>query len=309
VIARAEGIGDELRIVDLSDEERALVWIDGRFAAVLVPGLHALWTAFRDVRVEVIELDGARFDHAKLDAILQAPGADVALQRVTVEPGWAGVWLENGEVKGMLKAGTFAFWRKTARVEVRHVDVRETAIEVSGQEIMTADKVTLRLNAVVAFAVKDPVAAVTGSEDFRQALYTAAQLALRAVVGTKPLDTLLGEKDVVAAELEAAVKRRATDFGVEVTALGIKDVILPGDMKELMNKVTEAKKTAEAQLLTRREETAAMRSQANTARLLEANPTLMRMRELEVLEKVADKANLTVILGENGLADRVVKLL
>lgn len=89
----------------------------------------------------------------------------------------------------------------------------------------------------------------------------------------------------------------------------VRDIILPGDMKDLMNKVTEAKKAAEANLIARREETAAMRSQANTAKLLADNPTLMRLRELEVLEKVATTGNLNVVLGEKGLADRVTHLL
>ena len=80
-------------------------------------------------------------------------------------------------------------------------------------------------------------------------------------------------------------------------------------MPTILNRVTEAKKAAEADLITRREETAATRSQANTARIFESNPALMRLRELEVLEKVADKANLNVVLGEKGLADRIVKLL
>ena len=80
-------------------------------------------------------------------------------------------------------------------------------------------------------------------------------------------------------------------------------------MKDLMNQVTEAKKAAEANLIVRREETAAMRSQANTAKLLEQSATLMRLRELEVLEKIAANAKLTVVLGEKGLADRVVNLL
>ena len=75
-----------------------------------------------------------------------------------------------------------------------------------------------------------------------------------------------------------------------------------------MNRVTEARKAAEANLIVRREETAAMRSQANTAKILESNPTLMKLRELEVLEKVANKANLTVMLSESGLSDRVIKL-
>ena len=79
-------------------------------------------------------------------------------------------------------------------------------------------------------------------------------------------------------------------------------------MRTLMNRVTEARKAAEANLIVRREETAAMRSQANTAKILESNPTLMKLKELEVLEKVADKANLSVVLTETGLSDRVLKL-
>jgi len=105
------------------------------------------------------------------------------------------------------------------------------------------------------------------------------------------------------------VRTRAKTFGVEVLAAGVRDVILPGEMKDLMNKVTEGGKAAEAQLITRREETAALRSQANTAKLLADNPTLMRLRELEVLEQIAGKANLNVVLGEQGLADRVMKLI
>jgi len=162
---------------------------------------------------------------------------------------------------------------------------------------------------VVAFKVADPLKAVTTVEDYRQALYRETQLALRATVGTRELDGLLANKDAVANELNTFVRARVAGFGLDVVSLGIRDVILPGDMKELMNKVTEAKKAAEADLITRREETAAIRSQANTAKILESSPTLMRLRELEVLEKVAAKANLSVVLGEKGLAERVMKLL
>ena len=110
-------------------------------------------------------------------------------------------------------------------------------------------------------------------------------------------------------ELRRLLRTRVAFFGVEIHALGIRDVILPGDMKELLNKVTEAKKAAEADLITRREEVAAVRSQANTARMLESNPTLMRLRELEVLEKIASNTKMSVVLGEKGLMDRVIKLL
>jgi regulator of protease activity HflC (stomatin/prohibitin superfamily) len=276
---------------------------------VLKPGLYALWTVFHDVKVETFDAQAVRFDHANLAAIVQAKGAMALLETTTVEAGHAGLLFKDGRHEATLAPGVYAAWKGVARVRVVDVDLREQVADVAGQEIMTADKVTLRLNAVVTYRVADPVKAVTTVEDHRQALYREAQLALRAVVGTRELDVLLGDKDGVAAELDGIVRARAAGFGLDVLGLGIRDVILPGEMKDLMNKVTEARKAAEAALVTRREETAAMRSQANTAKILESNPTLMRLRELEVLETVAQKSNLTVVLGEKGLTDRVVKLL
>ena len=165
------------------------------------------------------------------------------------------------------------------------------------------------MNAVVTHRVTDARKAVMESDDVRQALYRETQLVVRAVVGTRELDAFLTEKDGVAEEIEQSVCERARDLGLEMASVGIRDVILPGDMKDLMNKVTEAKKAAEANLIARREETAAMRSQANTAKRLADNPTLMRLRELEVLENVASTGKLNIVLGEKGLAERVVNLL
>jgi len=311
VLVKSGALGDEVTVVDLKDHQRAVVWIDGRVAAVLTPGLYALWNVFREVRVETFDARAVRLEHPDLAVLVQAPEATsaAAIEAVAVDAGHVALVFEDGRHAATLGPGLHAFWKGAVRLRVFRVDLREQVVDVAGQEIMTADKVTLRLNAVVTFKVADPLAAVTAVEDHRQALYREAQLALRAVVGTRELDVLLAEKDAVARELDEALRPRVRPFGVEVTSLGIRDVILPGEMKELMNKVTEARKAAEATFITRREETAAMRSQANTARILESSPTLMRLRELETLERVAEKANLTVVLGENGLTDRVVKLL
>jgi regulator of protease activity HflC (stomatin/prohibitin superfamily) len=309
VVVKSAALGSEAVVVDLKDNERAVVWVDRRIEAVLKPGLYALWTVFHDVKVETFDARGVRLDHADLASIVQVKGTAVLLETVTVEAGHAGLFFKDGRYEAVLAPGAYAFWKGVAKARVLDVDLRELVVDVAGQDIMTADKVTLRLNAVVTYKVADPVKAVTTVEDYRQALYREAQLALRAVVGTRELDVLLSDKDAVARELDGIVRARVAGFGLEVVALGIRDVILPGEMKDLMNKVTEAKKAAEAALITRREETAAMRSQANTAKILETSPTLMRLRELEVLEKVSEKANLTVVLGEKGLADRVVKLL
>jgi regulator of protease activity HflC (stomatin/prohibitin superfamily) len=309
VIAKSGALDGEARVVDLKDYERAVVWVDGRVEALLKPGLYALWTVFHDVRVEVFDAREVRFEHKDLAVIGQARGAAPLLEAVTIEAGHAGLFFKDGRHEATLAPGAHAFWKGVAKARIPDVDLREQVVDIAGQEIMTADKVTLRMNAIVTYKVTDPLKAVTAVEDYRQALYREAQLALRAVVGTRELDALLSDKDAVARELDGMVRGRIAGFGVDVVALGIRDVILPGEMKDLMNKVTEAKKAAEAALITRREETAAMRSQANTAKILESSPTLMRLRELEVLEKVSEKANLTVVLGEKGLADRVVKLL
>jgi regulator of protease activity HflC (stomatin/prohibitin superfamily) len=98
------------------------------------------------------------------------------------------------------------------------------------------------MNAVVTFKVVDALKAVTVVEDHRQALYREAQLALRAVVGARMLEALLGEKDAVARDLGAALRSRAAGIGLEIVALGIRDVMLPGEMKALMNKVIEAQR-------------------------------------------------------------------
>ena len=309
VIVKSGALADKAEVIDLKDSQRALVWIDGRFARILVAGLYAYWTGVRDVRVEVIDAREVRFEHKDLKSIVRVGEASRLLDICKVERDCVGVLFIDGRFVAQLDPGLYAFWKDVADSRVVELDMRESQIDVSGQEIMTADKVTLRMNAIVTYVIKDARRAVSAASDVRQSLYREVQLALRAVVGGRELDSFLTGKDDVAQELEQNVREQATAMGLEVLSVGVKDVILPGDMKDLMNRVTEAKKAAEANLISRREETAAMRSQANTAKLLADNPTLMRLRELEVLEKIASAGKMNIVLGEKGLADRVVNLL
>jgi regulator of protease activity HflC (stomatin/prohibitin superfamily) len=183
------------------------------------------------------------------------------------------------------------------------------ALDIAGQEILTADKVTLRLNAQVVYRVVDAEKAVATCDDVGAVVYRDTQLALRAAVGTRELDALLSDKEALAAEVTGAIRPRAAEFGVEIVAVGVRDLILPGDMRELLNKVIEAKKAAEAGVITRREEAAALRHQANAAKLFTENPTLLRLRELEAVEKIATAGKLSVVLGEKGLAEKIVNLI
>lgn len=302
-------LDSQIDFVDLKDHQRALVWIDGRFDRFLTPGLYAWWNDLKTVRVEVIDARNPRFDHQDLILHDYWPKAAVVLDICTVERNHAGVLFVDGRFIETLSSGRYAFWKGEATAKVVEVDLREQLLDVAGQDIMTADKVSLRLNAVVTYSVVDAHRAVTASESASQALYREVQLALRAVIGSRELDQFLSDKEDVVQELSNLVRSRVEELGLKVDSLGIRDVILPGDMKDLMNRVTEAKKEAEANLISRREETAAMRSQANTAKLLDNNPVLMRLKELEVLEKIAATGHLNVVLGEQGLTDRVLKLL
>ncbi len=307
VIVKSGALGERARVADLKDYERGLVWIDGRFSHVLPPGLYAYWTSFRDVKIEVVDVRTIRFTHRDLTVILKSAQVERVLDCQTVPADHVGVLFQDGNFVETLPAGRHVFWKNSADIKLVPVDTREQILDVSGQEIMTADKVTLRLNALVTYRVVDARLSLSVADDARQALYRETQLVLRALVGARELDAFLADKDVQ--ELEQGLRRRVAALGLEVITVGIRDVILPGEMKDLLNKVTEAKKAAEANLIARREETAAMRSQANTAKLLQDNPTLMRLRELEVLEKIAASSKLNVLLGEKGLTERVLNVL
>jgi len=312
VIVKSGALAGRAASLDLEDHERGLVWVEGRFSHILPPGLFAWWTGHKDVAVEVLDARAVRFEHKELKTIIRSPTAKVYLDLCDVARDHVGVLFIDGRYVDTLPPGQYAFWKGAADARVVEVDERETTVDVSGQEIMTADKVTLRVNAHVTYRIVDARRAVSSSDDVRQALYRETQLALRAVIGGRELDAFLAAKEATGQEIEQAVRGRASELGLAIAAVGIRDVILPGEMKDLMNKVTEAKKAAEANLIARREETAAIRSQANTARLLVEHPTLMRLKELEVLEKIASAGQLKVVLGgegEGGLADRVVNLL
>lgn len=309
LIAKSPAIVGKAVVLDLNDHQRALVWVDGRFAGIRGPGLHAYWIGSRGVRVEVIDARTIRFEHEEIKTIVCASDANRWLDICKVSRDSLGVLFIDGRYVDQLGPGLYAFWKAGSDARVVEVDMREAQLDVSGQEIMTLDKVTLRMNTLVTYVIDDARRAVSASADVRQSLYRDVQLALRAVIGGRELDSFLTDKDDVAKELQQQIVGQAKQMGLEVRSVGIKDVILPGDMKDLMNHVTEAKKAAEANLIARREETAAMRSQANTAKLLADNPTLMRLRELEVLEKIASAGKMNIVLGEKGLAEQVLNLL
>ena len=272
---------------------------------MLGPGRFAFWTVPHRLHVERYDVRAFRFEHPRLQAVLAHPEAAKWLDGVMVESTADVLLYRDGVLLDTLAPGLHVFWKGTGKVTWKAVDRREQVADVAGQEIITADKVSLRVNLVVTWLVADPVRAVSASVDHAQALYREAQLVLRAAVGTRTLDGLLADKESVGAEVLEGLTLRVRDLGVSVKSVGLRDMILPGDMKALLNQVVAATKEAEANLIKRREETASVRSQANTARLLADNPDLARLKELELLKDVLAGAKTTFVFGHGDIAEQV----
>src|SRR4051794_38074436 len=221
LIVKSGKLAGEAMVVDLKDHERAFVWIDGRFARVLDTGLYALWTSERDVRVEIVDTRTMQIVHAELQAIIRAAGTGAVLEVVVVEPGQVAVWFRDGAYQATLVPGTYAFWKGAGKLKVQVVDLKEQTLDITGQDIMTNDKVTLRMNALIAYRITDALRAVTEVDGAPQALYRAVQLALREAVGAKELDALLSGKETLAGELAERIRPRATELGISVVNTGI----------------------------------------------------------------------------------------
>ena len=155
VMVKSGKLDEHATVLDLSDNQRALVWIDGRFERIMSPGLYAYWNGFRQVRVEVIEVTTSRFEHKDLSRIMSTPIAKLTLDEFLVEEGRVGTVLQDGKLLDVLSPGKYAFWKDVAKVKFLVADMREKSMDVNGQDIMTADNVTLRMNAVISYRISD----------------------------------------------------------------------------------------------------------------------------------------------------------
>jgi regulator of protease activity HflC (stomatin/prohibitin superfamily) len=300
-----------VQVVELGEREVGLVYKNGRLSGVLAPASRQLyWRGPVPVRVDVRDITKDLVLESGLARVLTRTkgiaGAAEAVTMIEVPDTAMGLLVVDGELREVLKPGLTACWKFQRNLRVELIDLRLQSMEVSGQEILTRDKVSLRLNLTAQWQPVDPVKARAKVSNFADYVYKELQLALRQAVGTRTLDELLADKGAIDREVaaSAAVLEQA---GLAVRSVGVKDIILPGEMKTILNQVVEAEKVAQANLIRRREETAATRSLLNTARLMEENPTLMRLKELETLEKVTEKVDrITVYNGLEGVLKNMV---
>jgi len=302
---------DNFVLANLGTDEVGLVLKNGKLEDILAPGTRKLyWKALVPVEVRAVSLAaGPEVDAGVVKRLRQLN----VLERITVSlivpEENAGLLFIDGKLVRTLTPGAYAFWNFQKNVGVELVELRVQSMEVSGQELLTRDKVSLRVNLAASIRVADPVAARTKVAKYVDYVYRELQYGLRKAISAKTLDELLGDKASLDADIFGYVRGSVTQLGIEVLGVGVKDVILPGEMKDILNSVVQAEKAAQANVIRRREEANATRSLLNTAKLIEESPVLMRLKELEALEKVTEKIDkLTVFGGLEGLMKQLVSL-
>ena len=290
-------------VADLTDTEAGALYVNGVLQEILPPGTRRLyWRAEEALKLVRMDTRQVSVPVEVMNAVLQprrnctVKGREAIL---TVQvPAWhVGVLKIDGETQTLLPPGLTAYWKVNHLIEAEVVDTRLQVLEVGGQEILTKDKVNLRLNLAANWRYGDVLLAFGQLTKPLDHLYRELQFALREAVGTRTLDELLEDKQVIDEVVSAQVKARMTPFGIEVASLGVKDIVLPGDMKAILSQLVEAEKSAQANVIRRREETAATRSLLNTAKVMENNPVALRLKELETLERVAERIDKISVFG------------
>lgn len=220
------------------------------------------------------------------------------LHRVFIVPeGYAGLLYSFGKFVETLGPGRHVRWGRNLTIEA--ADLRKTALTVAGQEVLTSDNVSLKVSVLVSYQVADPVKAAHETQSWPTDLHYAAQLALRGVVSGVAVEALLTQRFDIGKQLLAAVQPVAEKFGVRVSAVEVKDVMFPAELKRAFANTLKAKQEGQAALERARGESASLRNLANAARLLDGNPALQNLRLMQSLT-AAQNAGSTLVLGMPG---------
>ena len=217
------------------------------------------------------------------------------------------LWYEDGKLTQELSAGRYEYpraglFKRVPQIDVKLVDMRERDLTIKGQEILTADKVSLRVSILVQFRVTNAKAAVQEVESYEDRLYSDVQLAARRSLASMALDEILTNRNQLSEEILTDVKETAAGYGVAIRRADVKDLIFPGDLQQIMNQVLAAERQSQAKLVQARTQSEVERLEAETQAQIrrgeaDAETEAERLRrEMEIdLERASAEAEAQVI--------------
>jgi len=296
-----------IAVIEVPDERVAIRFVDGRITEVLKPGTYAFWNICSENTFELINVTAPE-TACNMPVLYAAYMPSNYIIKADIIEGETGLLFYNGIFQKTLSAGRYYFWNYNTNVTIQTVDTRVQQLEISGQEILTADKVSLRINFVCSFQVTDPVRIISMLKDYKAQVYVLAQLVLRELAGKYRFDDLLRQKDSLGGLVLEKLKECEKGYFVDFSYAGVKDIVLPGEIRDIMNTVLVAEKAAQASVITRREETAATKSLLDTAKLMDENATLFKLKELEYLERICDKVGSISVDGSGSILKNLREL-
>jgi regulator of protease activity HflC (stomatin/prohibitin superfamily) len=302
ILASQHVAATEQLVMITTDDKQLIAWWDqNELVHISAPAVQAL--ASNNLKAEIISLEQAP-QLIEKHIVRAARGSQAATQLMApymssyeVPSDHVGMFHIDGVFEKPLASGFHAYWHGGKRVSLTMLDTRLTTLEITGQEMLTQDKVPLRVNVTAGYKIVDGPLMISSLNDYKDFIYKEIQFALRAAIGSKTLDGLLENKTETDAQILGYMQEKAMVQGIEMVSLGIKDLILPGEIKTILGKVVEAEKAAQANVIRRREETAATRSLMNTSKVMEDNPVALRLKELETLERITEKIDRISVYG------------
>lgn len=296
------------KVVTISEHEIGVEYRNGLFQRVIEPGQVAYWDSPIKYELEIVNMKDVEVpEHLARLAMNKKELSDL-MRIYTIESYELGILYINGQYEQILEPGVYYYWKTDEVVSISKVDTRMQSLEVLGQEILTKDKAGLRANFQIQYKVVDVEKALIDNKAYDRQLYIALQMALREYMSEMTLDQVLANKQNVGPYVISALEGTSEKLGIEIISGGIKDIILPGDIKDIMNQVLVAQKRAQANSITRHEETASTRSLLNTAKLMEQNEMLLKLKEMEYMEKIADKIGEITVNGGKGVMSELQKI-
>lgn len=297
-------LSGQIESIELGDAEIAAHFVNGRFDRFLSAGVHMFWR------------DAGEHSFRVFDRSNPAPVEDMPpqlwsrlnaslYQRVNVAEYQKARMFRNDRLEAVLEPGVYYYWLFGAQIRAELVDMRLKQMTIIGQELLTQDKVAVRVSFVISYRISDPVRSMTEVGDFAEQLHVAGQLALREFVAQYKMDEMLDAREQMTDYVLKRLREQAERLYVEVFDAGVKDITLPGNIRDIMNTVLVAEKRAQANVIARREEVASTRSLLNTAKLMDDNKTLYRLKELEALERIVEKVGSITLNGSGDLLSQL----
>lgn len=309
IILQDNNIKSNTEIIEVLEDEIALYTVDGKKTIILFKGKYVLWSGFIKYKIEKINVSNPEVTGLIPDYLIQSDYYKNYFTTIYVSEYEKCRLYYNCKLKRILDSGVYYFFKNAVVVDHSIVDTRLTKMDIVGQEILTQDKISIRLSLVCNYRIKDFIKVLTEIDDYKEQIHLTAQLAMREYVGKYKIDELLDNKENISKYILERLQEKAKSLYIEIEEAGVKDIILPGEMRSIMNTVILAEKKAQANVITRREEVASTRSLLNTAKLMDENKTLYKLKELEYIERICENVGNININGNENILSQLLSII